>query len=187
MERELTNETIGSKIVTITAGVSTYPEDGKTVEEIIAVADKYLYLGKEGGRNRVVNASLENVLDEKGEKREHSRYKVALKIVRGTNHIQSIEIKVNDKDWKICGVKDVSKNGFKGELELETEIDSNYMCKNYMCKVVMDPEVGMTKIFSIRIDHAIKIYQNHHSRYLIGAEIMDKHDSWERLFSLLTH
>lgn len=41
--------------VTITAGIASYPEDGKTVEDIIAVADRFLYKGKESGRNKVIN------------------------------------------------------------------------------------------------------------------------------------
>lgn len=39
--------------VTISLGVSTYPEDGQTPSEIIAKADKRLYFAKENGRNQV--------------------------------------------------------------------------------------------------------------------------------------
>ena len=60
IESEFTMEIGGGKIekITITAGVSTYPQDGKTIEEIIATSDKFLYVGKESGRNRVVNILL---------------------------------------------------------------------------------------------------------------------------------
>jgi diguanylate cyclase (GGDEF)-like protein len=47
------SKSIGTQ-VTITAGVSCYPEDGQTVEEVINMADRFLYLGKERGRNLVV-------------------------------------------------------------------------------------------------------------------------------------
>lgn len=40
--------------VTITAGVAGYPEDGATVTDIIAAADRCLYLGKNLGRNLVI-------------------------------------------------------------------------------------------------------------------------------------
>ncbi len=39
--------------VTISLGVSTYPEDGKTAAELIEYADKCLYNAKENGRNQV--------------------------------------------------------------------------------------------------------------------------------------
>ena len=41
--------------VTISLGVSTYPENGKTAESLIEYADKCLYNAKESGRNRVGN------------------------------------------------------------------------------------------------------------------------------------
>jgi len=40
--------------ITVSMGVSTFPEDGKTFEELIDAADKRLYQAKELGRNRVV-------------------------------------------------------------------------------------------------------------------------------------
>ena len=42
-----------SMTTTITVGVATYPQDGKTVEEVIRSADRALYAAKEEGRNRV--------------------------------------------------------------------------------------------------------------------------------------
>jgi diguanylate cyclase (GGDEF)-like protein len=39
---------------TLSLGVSVYPDDGKTKQEVIACADKALYAAKHGGRNRTV-------------------------------------------------------------------------------------------------------------------------------------
>ena len=39
--------------ITISLGVSTYPENGKTSTELIEYADKCLYKAKENGRNQV--------------------------------------------------------------------------------------------------------------------------------------
>lgn len=41
------------KQVTISLGVSTYPENGETTQEMIEFADKGLYAAKENGRNQV--------------------------------------------------------------------------------------------------------------------------------------
>ncbi len=40
--------------VTISLGVSTYSQDGETVQELIKVADERLYVAKEKGRNQVI-------------------------------------------------------------------------------------------------------------------------------------
>jgi len=102
--------------------------------------------------------------------------------IRGTNHIQSIEIKVNDKDWNICAINDVSKKGFSGNLEFDGRIDYNYICK-----VVTDAELHNPNIYPIRIAHAEKSYHGHNSRYLIGAEITDEHGRGEEMFHLLKY
>jgi diguanylate cyclase (GGDEF)-like protein len=182
VERDIVMEIKSDNIekVTITAGVASYPEDGKTVDEIIAMADKFLYIGKESGRNRVVNASLDSCkIFPIDEKRGTYRYRAALKIVKSINQLQSIEIKVDDRDWKICAIRDISKNGFKGEVEFEVKNDNTYVCK-----VVLDSDVRIPDLFSIQVAHARKI---RHNRYQIGAKIVEGHDSWKRLFTLLTH
>lgn len=42
--------------VTISIGVSTFPEDGRTAEQVLLAADQALYIAKRQGRNRVVGA-----------------------------------------------------------------------------------------------------------------------------------
>lgn len=39
--------------VTISAGIATFPEDGKEMDTLFKVADRRLYLAKEAGRNRI--------------------------------------------------------------------------------------------------------------------------------------
>ncbi len=48
----------GDKIrITISIGVSVFPEDGRTLKDLVAAADKALYRSKHTGRNRVTAAS----------------------------------------------------------------------------------------------------------------------------------
>ena len=42
------------KMVTITVGISTYPEDGDNLRDLINKADSALYHGKDKGKNRIV-------------------------------------------------------------------------------------------------------------------------------------
>jgi len=53
------NNTETSK-VTISIGVSTFPDDGETPQELIEVADKGLYFAKEHGRNQVKQLGTDN-------------------------------------------------------------------------------------------------------------------------------
>jgi diguanylate cyclase (GGDEF)-like protein len=46
--------------VTISAGVATFPEHGRTGESVIRAADTALYLAKAEGRDRVVVAGLDD-------------------------------------------------------------------------------------------------------------------------------
>jgi diguanylate cyclase (GGDEF)-like protein len=43
--------------LTISLGISTYPEDGRDIETLIKNADSAMYAAKENGRNKVVNFS----------------------------------------------------------------------------------------------------------------------------------
>lgn len=177
VEKGLTLEHGGRNIekVTITAGVASYPGDGETTDEVIDAADRFLYRGKECGRNRVVNARAENVVSKViDEKRLCGRHRTALKIIKDVNQLHYIELKVHDNNWKICAIKDVGKKGFRGELE--SEVQSNVV---YPCRVVMDSTIS--DAFSIRVAYLKRMY----NKYQIGAEIVDGHTIWQKLFTLL--
>ncbi|MBX7100942.1 MAG: diguanylate cyclase [Myxococcaceae bacterium] len=55
VEAQLTDAEWRQKI-TVSIGVSVYPDDGKTPEQVLVSADQALYLAKHQGRNRVVIA-----------------------------------------------------------------------------------------------------------------------------------
>lgn len=42
--------------ITVSVGVATFPEDGKTAEAVLSAADQALYVAKRAGRNRVIGA-----------------------------------------------------------------------------------------------------------------------------------
>ncbi len=51
------NETESPKI-TVSIGIASYPQDGKTVEELVEAADKGLYISKRKGRNAISHHEL---------------------------------------------------------------------------------------------------------------------------------
>ncbi|MBM4055274.1 MAG: GGDEF domain-containing protein [Planctomycetes bacterium] len=201
VKRILSLEITEGKIecVTITAGIACYPEDGDSVKQILSAADKYLYIGKSCGRNRVVNTTLDdqpvqqnekkakytsllnreeiNLLLYKNVNRQITRFKTLLKVDKGINNIQFFEIKITEDDWRICAIGDISQGGFKGELNFKPELD-----EIYTCRAVVDSGVYMPATFSVRIAHNRIIHKN---RYEIGAEIVDGHNNWKQLFCLL--
>lgn len=56
------NGSEGPVHVTISGGVASYPQDGSTVEELIAASDRALYRAKKRGRNRILGAESEPML-----------------------------------------------------------------------------------------------------------------------------
>jgi diguanylate cyclase len=47
--------------VTVSAGVASWPEDGPLVGDLLAAADRRLFVAKEAGRNRVVGPAPHRV------------------------------------------------------------------------------------------------------------------------------
>jgi diguanylate cyclase (GGDEF)-like protein len=57
VEQQLNFETAKwGQTVTVSGGIATWPEDGKTAEEVLIAADQALYVAKRQGRNRVIQA-----------------------------------------------------------------------------------------------------------------------------------
>lgn len=61
--------------VTISIGVSNFPEHGKVVSELIEFADQCLYRAKEGGRNRV--GDLTDILDPQMKDQEYKEIEIS--------------------------------------------------------------------------------------------------------------
>jgi diguanylate cyclase (GGDEF)-like protein len=205
VEKALTIEIIGTKPerIAVSIAATTYPQDGKTVKELLVRAAEFLSVGKRQGGNIVVHKppqnrvgtvevkslpgkpvspvlsvdELYNLLQNDVNRTNH-RYRVALKVTNSINCFQSIEIGMNATEWKTCTVRDISKTGFRGEMDVAIMVNSVYKCK-----VVIEPDVRISNVFSIRIAHTTEIHPN---RYLFGAEVIDGDSYWKKLFALLT-
>lgn len=55
--------------LTISVGVASFPNDGKTLETVLESADKAVYLSKKNGRNRVSSSVEQRVLEKVEEKK----------------------------------------------------------------------------------------------------------------------
>lgn len=56
VEQKVNVEKVWTQHITVSIGVATFPEDGKTAEAVLEAADQALYVAKRQGRNRVVGA-----------------------------------------------------------------------------------------------------------------------------------
>ena len=166
------------KKVTISAGVSSFPESGKKNSELLTSVDEYLYFAKNEGRNKVYSASLDKSPENVEGKRIYERHQVSLRFCKATNLIQFIEINIRNQ-WKMCIVDDVSKRGFKGCIEFELPKKS----KKLYFRVFSSAEAISHDVF-----HGVVAYRNQvtDGRYSIGIEIIDKHDKWEDLFEKIS-
>ena len=52
--KEVGTTSVTAGVLTVTVGVSSFPKDGKTLEDIISKSDRAMYYGKQIGRNKSV-------------------------------------------------------------------------------------------------------------------------------------
>jgi diguanylate cyclase (GGDEF)-like protein len=52
--------------VTLSGGVATYPADATSIEALLEIADKRLYIAKNRGKNQICCSSGTEVTDDKG-------------------------------------------------------------------------------------------------------------------------
>ncbi len=58
VEQQLNNDSRWTQKVTVSIGVSTWPENGKTPQSLLIAADQALYVAKHQGRNQVVTSKV---------------------------------------------------------------------------------------------------------------------------------
>jgi diguanylate cyclase (GGDEF)-like protein len=59
VEKEAFTHGLETLKVTVSIGIAAFPRDGQTSDEVVATADRGLYVAKEQGRNRVIDAGAE--------------------------------------------------------------------------------------------------------------------------------
>ena len=165
--------------VTITAGVASYPEDGAAVDIVVDKADKLLLLGKESGRNKVVNREKPDTsLNKDEEKRLLKRCRAGLKVAECVDFPQYMEINFNGSGWKLCNVVDISKMGMNGLSDYEVKAGSIHECR-----VVFNVLDKAHSVFQMKIVYIMEMNSN---RYRFGAKIIDNLEIWQKLFTFLS-
>ena len=165
------------KTVTISIGVASYPDCGKTVEQVINYADKALYYAKDTGRNRVCS-ELEKHKYQSKERRRDKRHNVGLKrVYRGREAVWYIDMNVNGK-WIPCVIEDISLMGFKGIVEFEPNIE-----EVYRCKAVTRTNIESPDFFPVRCVNNGVLYDHKHG---IGVEIIGNFEQWKKCYRMIT-
>lgn len=172
----------GKDRITVTIGTASFPEVGATVAEMLNIADQRLYLGKEQGRNRVIGSDQDPAPLKKKSRRDnrrHIRYQTALRIVRGSNHIHSIDISSNNQ-WSLCSLMDASLDGFHSMVAFEPEIGARYPCR------AMDGTgQPLDNLFTVQVRHVEPLTG---TRFLMGVQVVKGHvQTWEKLYQSLIH
>ncbi|MFQ5432472.1 MAG: diguanylate cyclase [Nitrospinota bacterium] len=166
-----------TRTVTISVGVSAYPETGANVEQIINYADKALYYAKDSGRN-IVCAETEGQTYAFEEKRRDKRFNVGLKrVYRGQETIWYIDINANGK-WMPCVIEDISLMGFKGVVDFAPNPE-----EVYRCKAVSKSNMDSPDFFPVR---CVNNGRMHNQKHGIGVEIVGNFEQWKKCFRMIT-
>ncbi|MBI5681682.1 MAG: sensor domain-containing diguanylate cyclase [Deltaproteobacteria bacterium] len=178
VEEKLAQSITGKDIekITITLGVAAYSQDGTTPEEITNSADRFMLMGKQKGRNKVIWSLSGDKEYIAYEKRVSTRYVTVLKGAQNvnvnTNQASSfIEIRT-EEEWKMCVLKDISKTGFRGEVEFETKIEDTYTGNVPLASQESNP-------FSMKV---VYVKKNQHNRYEFGAEVIEGSENWKKFY-----
>lgn len=167
------------EVITISAGVCSYPESGQTQSELLTNVDNCLYASKNAGRNKV-SASTQKKLPESYEgQRHYKRYQVYIKFCRGTNMVRSIELNFNGQ-WRMCMLDNISKRGFKGFVEFAPPEKGGEL----QFRVFFGIESVSHLEFSGLVAYKSNIMDG---RYSVGIEIPNGHKKWGDFYNRIFH
>lgn len=171
------------RIVTTTIGVSTFPADGDDLEELMAVADQRLYLGKAAGRNQVLGEEVASAAAaDPSDRRRYQRRRTAWRVVRDSadcgKDLHSIDIR-HGEEWIPCALMDVSCRGFNGMVYFPPKLGAQYHCR-----AVMGARNGRFRDFAVQVRHVELLDER---QYLMGVRVGDQDvRDWKKLYSSLT-
>lgn len=172
--------------ITFSAGISCFPEDGDTIEELFEAADRRLYLAKNQGRNQVVGSKQDPALAlAPNNRRLHPRYRAAIRMIRDAacatgQPIHAIDILLGDQ-WLLCSLMDISREGFNSLVRFQPQMGASYLCR-----AIIDPKIGQPRQFAIKVRHVNTLDDQ---QYLLGAQVSGQDDSrvWHDLYAAIAH
>lgn len=156
--------------VTLSAGVSAFPANGKTTTELIAQADQALYMSKNSGRNRV-SGPVEDDHPVPGDRRKSQRFSVALRRIYSDTGIGRIDL-YKEGARVPCIIYDVSSSGLKGLLDYRPVLGEKLTCRVHTVK---NPGAPMEFPISCRVSTDLG-----GQFYAIGAEVLGDAENWVR-------
>jgi len=173
----------GEARITVTIGAASFPEAGATVAEMLKTADLRLYQGKDQGRNQVVGSDQDPTpsadRERRNDRRRHARYQTALRVVRGSQHVHSIDIN-SDNQWAACTLTDASIDGFHSMVGFAPQIGA---C--YPCRAVNGSGPQGAELFTVQVRH-VEPLEN--TRFLMGVQVEKKHGpTWQKLYQKMIH
>ncbi len=162
--------------LTVSIGVSNYPENGQSAKEIINYADKTLYCAKEMGRNKVcISIDQGNSCGE--ELRRSKRYNVGVsRRLPGRGHVLCVDICVSGI-WISSLMDDVSLEGFRLVVRFMPEIG-----KKYDCKALIRSDTIKSVDFSARCVTSQKLAEK---EYLSGFAVMGNLEFWSKTYRMI--
>ncbi|MFH7319437.1 diguanylate cyclase [Desulfurivibrio sp. D14AmB] len=173
------------RTVTMTVGVASSPEDGQDFDQLLAAADRRLYLGKAAGRNRVVGRQQEQpAIQPAANRRQAPRRPTALRaLVDYPESVLPAAVRAVDiqqgREWKSCSLLNASSHGFSGMVDFAPEVGAQYRCR-----ALSGAKKPRFLDFTVQVRHVELLAE---TRFLIGVRIgTGDAGEWQRVYALLT-
>lgn len=171
--------------ITVTVGVASFPEDGQDLDQLLAAADRRLYLGKAAGRNRVVGEQQEQpAVQLSPNRRKSPRRPTALRALGNQPEsvlpaaVRAIDIQ-HGREWKACSLLNASSHGFSSTIGFAPEVGAQYRCR-----AVSGAQKSQFLDFTVQVRHVELLAKD---RFLMGVRVgAGDAGEWQRVYAMLT-